>query len=269
MADLQDPRKKPAIANQQAAPVAPTVTPPTPPAPPQPPQAPAPLMDPSVNVLKQAFQNQDAAAPPQFGGAVGSFPRPAPPPLVNPTVGQLQQTFQAQDAAAPVQPEVRSPIASRNLYPPVANQARMGVTPMGPTALPPAMPTAPTVQGTAPIAVPPVSAPRPMAPIVAPASPMLQSSDPNRFRLPSEIQSGHDFLTRDKFAANAESDSPPGAPNYPSGPLAMPKPSPPPASGPRRTEDSGSAVASLPRKRNQRMIKPNRSRLFRDEAMAA
>lgn len=241
-------------ATAPAAPVAtPAVQPASPVAPATPP--PAPMVNPSVNVVRAAFQQQDATP---SAGAVASFPRPAPT-------------------------EARGPINNRYLYPPAADQGRiLGTNGAGPTVVQPATPS---MMSTRP-APPPTTAPAPAAkaptpPVVAPARSMVdgEKDDPYRFRLPSERKSGQDFITKEpisttvpppdrNLAANTvEDDSPPGAAPYSSGPLAMPKPSPPPNPGGRRS-DAG-AVASLPRRRNQRRMEVAPSKLFGGEALAA
>lgn len=204
------------VAAQPSSPIAPAATP-----------APPPMINPSVNVVRSAFQAQDAAAP--STGAVGSFPRATP--------------------------EARSPYNSRNLYPPLANQGRILGT--SPTPNPIVSPPAATTPAAAP-PLRPVTPPPTPAPVVAPTQPAVQDSDPYRFRLPSEKTKNQDFLTGGKIAANTvEDDNPPGAPNYPSSPLAMPKPTQPSAPKP-----TGGAMAALPRQRNQRRLDVGPSKLF-------
>lgn len=197
---------------------------------------------PNENVVRQA--NRVASVSPGFGGVSGA----------------------ASGSAAATLPLARNPIPSRNLYPPEADQSRMLGTAGNRGATPTDRARFDKSFGFTPA---PSAAAAPAAKKDAyDIGPYAEDSTgtfgsgwkPSTPAAPTASASPAATATASPRLAQAESDSPPGAQEWAQGPLANPKPTPPPKPAGQRLATAG--INALPRSRNQNAFATTVPRIF-------
>lgn len=221
------------------------------------PIAPAPIASDTVAPAPAAMASM--TPPPPAAAPVATPPVPAPaaaPADYSSTANVVRQAARTNDSPAPAGGAAQ--IASRTLYPPVAEQSRMLGTGSEGAATPADRARFDRSFGFTPSA-PVTSSPR------APAArkdaydigPYAEDSTgtfasgwkpptPTASALRTSTSTGGQRMM-------AEADTPPGAQEWSGGPLANPKPTPPPRP---------SAVAALPRRRNQNAFATTVPRIF-------